>query len=71
MMTGTYRVTFRLSDTGHYSRFESSKIVTARSRQDAVRSVPGGIDAEVYTWGPDDPEVLGGRYVAGSGRGIH
>lgn len=54
---GTYRVRFRITDTGYYRFLESSKIVKAPSRAKAIAATPGGQGAEVIAWGPEDPEL--------------
>ena len=53
---GTYRVSFRITNEGHYRFLESSKIVKAPSRAKAIAATPGGQGAEVIAWGPEDPE---------------
>lgn len=51
---GTYRVSFRIAETGHYRGMLSARTVRAESREAAVASVPGGVSAEVLVWGPKD-----------------
>lgn len=52
--TGTYRVYFRLGDTGRARFLHSSRVVSAASRSAAIASVPGGVGADIIEAGPED-----------------